>query len=101
MRPGLTYSWESCRLSRKIVVVRAHLKSASQGIRDWDTARVFIAKLHFSLLGMSSPMICPMIEVQAQLRSATQSRMMFWDFNVVNFGKLQLIVDVSFQARNA
>jgi hypothetical protein len=64
-------------------------------------ARVFMVKLHLSLLGMSWPMIWPMIEVQAQPRSAIQSRMTFLDFNEVNFGKLQLIVNVSFQVRHA
>jgi hypothetical protein len=59
-----------------------------------------MVKLHLSLLGMSWPMIWPMIEVQAQPRSAIQSRMTFLDFNEVNFGKLQLIVNVSFQVRH-
>jgi len=101
MRHGLTYSWQRCSLCSKMVVIWAHLNTASQGVGDWDTSQVFIAKLHLLLLGMSSPMICPMIEVQAQLRSAIQSRMMFLDFNEVNFGKLQLIVNVSFQVRHA
>jgi hypothetical protein len=60
-----------------------------------------MAKLHFSLLGMSRPMILSMIEVHAQLRSAIQCRMTFLDFNEVNFGKLRLIVNVSFQTRHA
>jgi len=59
-------------------------------------AWVFMAKLHLSLLGMS----WPLIEVQVQLRSAIQSRMMFLDFYEVNFGKLQLIINVSFQVRH-
>jgi len=63
-------------------------------------ARVFMAKLHLSLLGMFWPIIWPMIEVQAQLRSANQSRMMFLDFHEVNFGKLRLIMNVSFQVRH-
>jgi hypothetical protein len=60
-----------------------------------------MAKLHLWLLGMSWPMILPMIEVQAQLRSAIQSRMTFEEFNENNFGKLRLIVNVSFQVRHA
>jgi hypothetical protein len=64
-------------------------------------ARVFMVNLHLSLLGMSWPVIWPMIEIQAQLRSAIQSRMTFLDFNDINFGKLQLIVNVSFQVMNA
>jgi len=60
-------------------------------------ARVFMAKLCLSLLGMS----WPMIEVQAQLRSAMQSRMTFLDFYEVNFGKVQLIMKISFQVRHA
>jgi hypothetical protein len=51
-------------------------------------AKVIMTKLHLSQLGISWPMISPMIEVQAQLRTAIQSRMMFLDFNEVNFGKL-------------
>jgi hypothetical protein len=42
-----------------------------------------------------------MIEVQAKLRSAIQSRMTFLDLNEVNFGKLRLIGNVSFQVRHA
>jgi len=76
MRHGITYSWQSCSLCRNMVVVRAHLISASQSVGDWDTAQVFMAKLHLLLLGMS----WPMIEVQAQLRSAIQSQMTFLDF---------------------
>jgi len=53
LRHGLTYLWQSWSLCRKIIVVRAHLGSASQSVGDWDTARVFMAKLHLSLLGMS------------------------------------------------
>jgi hypothetical protein len=64
-------------------------------------ARVFMVKLHLLLLGMSWPMIWPMIEVQTQLRSAIQSRMTFLDFDEVNFGKLRLFVNVSFQVRHA
>jgi hypothetical protein len=60
-----------------------------------------MVKLFLSLLGMSWPMIWRMIEVKAQLRSAIQSRMTFFNFNEVNFGKLQLIVNVSFQVRHA
>jgi hypothetical protein len=60
-----------------------------------------MAKLHLSLLGTTWPMIWPMIEDQPQLRSAIQSRMTFLDFNEVNFGKLQLIVNVSFQVSHA
>jgi hypothetical protein len=47
-----------------------------------------MVNLILSLLGMSWRMTWRMIEVQAQLRSAIQSRMMFFDFNEVNFGKL-------------
>ena len=64
-------------------------------------ARLFMAKLHHLLLGMSWPISWPMIKVQAQLRSAILSRMTFLDFNEVNFGKLQLIGNVSFQVRHA
>jgi len=60
-------------------------------------ALVFMEKLHLSLLGMC----WPMIKVQAQLRSAIQSRMTFLDFYEVNFGKLRLIMNVSFQVRHA
>jgi hypothetical protein len=42
-----------------------------------------------------------MKEVQAQLRSAIQSRMTFWNTNEVNFYKLQLIVNVLFKVRYA
>jgi hypothetical protein len=42
-----------------------------------------------------------MIEVQEQLRSAIESRMMFLDLNEVNFGQLRHIVNVSFQFRHA
>ena len=96
MRHGRSYSWQSCSLCRNIIVFQAHLRSASQSVGDWDMAWVFMAKLHLSLLGMS----WPLIEVQVQLRSAIQSRMMFLDFYEVNFGKLQLIINVSFQVRH-
>jgi hypothetical protein len=79
----------------------AHPRLASLGVGVSDTAWVFMVKLHLSLMGMSWPMIWPMIEVQAQPRSAIQSRMTFLDFNEVNFGKLQLIVNVSIQVRHA
>jgi hypothetical protein len=81
--------------------IRAHLTLTSQCVGHWDTARVLIAKLHLSLLGMSWPMIWPMIKVQAQWRTAIQSRMTFLDFDDVNFSKLRLIVHVSFQVRHA
>jgi len=96
-RHGLTYSWQSCNLCRNIIVGRKHLRSESQSVGDWDMARVFMVKLHLLLLGMS----WPMIDVQAQLRSASQSRMMFLDFYEVKFGKLRLIMNVSFQVRHA
>jgi len=100
-RHELTYSWQHCSLGRTIIMVRAHLRSASQGVGDWDKAPVFMAKLHLSPLSMSWPIIWPMIEVQAQLRFAIQSRMTFLDFNEVNVGKLWLIVNVSFHVRHA
>ena len=92
---------KAAALCRNIIVVRAHLRSASESIGDWDTAHVFMVQLHLSLLGMSWPMIWPMIEVQVQLRSAIQSRMTYLDFYEVSFGKLQLIVNVSFQVTHA
>jgi len=97
LRPGLTYWWQHCSWCSNIIVVRTYLRSAFIGVVFWDTARVFMVMLHLSLLSMSWPKVWPMIEVQTQLRSAIQSRMTFLDFNEVNFGKLQLIVTVSFQ----
>jgi hypothetical protein len=64
-----------------------------------NTTREFMGKLHHSLLGMSWSKIWRMIEVLVKLRSAMQFRMMFLDFNEVNFGKLRLIVNVLFQVR--
>jgi len=43
----------------------------------------------------------PMMEVQAQLRSAIQSRKMLLDLYEANFDMLRLILDVSFQPRHA
>ena len=97
MRHGLTYLWQRCSLCRNIIVVRAHVGSASRSIGDQGTALVFMAKLHLSLLGMS----WPMIEVQAQLKLVIQCRMTFWDFYEVNFSKLRLIMNVSCQIRHA
>jgi len=97
MKHGWTYSGWRYSLRRNIIVVRTHLRSAFQCIRDWHTDRIFMAKLHLSLLGMS----WPMMEVQAELRSAIQSRMTFLDFYDINFGKLQLIMNVSLQVRHA
>jgi len=58
MRHGLTYSWQSRRVCKNIIVIWVHLRLVSQTIGDWDTARVFVAKLRFSLvLGMSWPLI--------------------------------------------
>jgi len=42
-----------------------------------------------------------MIQVQAQLRSATQSRITFLDFSEAKIDKLRLIIDVSVQQRHA
>jgi len=66
MRHWLTYLWQSRSFCRHFIEVLAHLWSASQRVRCWDTDGVFLAKLQLSLLGMS----WPMIEVQEQLRSA-------------------------------
>jgi len=55
-----------------------------------------MAKLHLSLPGVS----WPLIEVLAQLKSPIQSRKMFLDLYEANFGKLRLIMDVSFQPRH-
>jgi len=96
MRHGLTCLWLSCWMCRNIIVVRAHLKLVSQIVPDRDTAQVFMAKLHLCLLGM----LWPMIEVQAQLRSAIQSRMTLLGFNEVYFGKLWLIMNVWFEVRH-
>ena len=97
MRHGLTYSWQSSRLCRNIIVIWTQLGSQSQSVGDWDTVQVFMAKLHLWLIVMS----WPMIEVQAQLRSAIKSRMTFLDFYEVNIGKRLLIMKVSFQVRHA
>jgi len=89
----LTYLWQSRSVCRNIIVVQAQLWFASPTVRDWDTARVFMAKLQLSLVGLS----WPIIEVLAQLRSAIQSRMMCLDLSEADFDKLWLVMEVSFQ----
>jgi len=97
MRHGRTDFWQSCSLCRNTILVRAHLRSPSHSLGDWYMARVFMAKLHLSQLGMS----WPKIEVQAQLRSAIQSWMTFLNFYEVNFGMRWLIKNVAFQVWHA
>jgi hypothetical protein len=97
MRYELTDLWHSCRSGRNIIVIQEHLRSVSQIVRLWDTAWVFKVNLHLALFGMSSPMI----EVPEQERSAIQSRMTLLDFFDVNFGKLWIIINISFQVRHA
>jgi hypothetical protein len=97
IRRGVTDVWQSCRFRQNIILVQTHLRLASQCISDCDTTRVFMTKLCLSLCGMSSPMI----EVQAQLRSAILSRMTFFDFYEANVGKLQLSRNISFQVTHA
>jgi len=96
MNHELTYSWRSHSLCSNIVFVLAHLKCTLQSIGNWDTAWAFLAKLQLSLLVMSQPLI----EVQEQLKFAIRSRMTLLDFHEANFGKLRLIMNVSFQLRH-
>jgi len=77
-------------------VILDHVRLSSQGIGDRGMPWVFIAKLRLSLLGMS----WHIIQVQTQLGSAIQSRLTFWDFYEANFGKLRLIMNISFQVRH-
>ena len=101
MRHGLTNWRQHCSLFMNIMYVRAHLWSASQGVGVCDMAGVFMLKLHLLLPGMSWPILLPLIEVQAHLRSAIQSWMTFLDFNEVHFGQRRLIGNGSFQVRQA
>lgn len=97
MRKGLTYLGQSHRLCRNIRAIEVHVRSRSQRVGNWDAARVFMAKLQVSVLGMC----CPRIEVLTQLRYAIQSIMTFLDLYRPNFGELWLIINVSFQLRHA
>jgi len=88
----LTYSWQSHILYRQIIDVQVHLRSVFHSVGCWDTVQGFMANLKLSLVGMS----CHMIEVQALLQSAIQSRMTLLALNHANINKLRLIVVVSF-----
>jgi len=95
MRHVLTYSWQRHSICRHIIEVRAPLRSTFQGVGYWDTTWVFMAKLQLLLPGTSWPIIA----VQAQLRSAIQTRMRFRDVYEANFDKLWIIMDDSLQPR--
>jgi len=96
MNHELTYSWQWRSLCSNIMFVLAHLKSSSQNVGSWDTVRVFMAMLQLWVLGMSQSMI----EDQAQRKSAVWSRIMLLNCFEGNFGKLRLIINVSFQLRH-
>jgi hypothetical protein len=91
MGHGLTCLWQGCNMGRNIIVVRAHIKCASQWVGIWDTARLLLGILQLSLLVIS----WPMIEVQVQVISAIQRRMTFLNLYEANFGKLWLIMNVA------
>jgi len=57
LRLRLTYSWQIRSFCWHIIEVLAHLWSASQRVRSWDTARVFLAQMPPSLPGFSWLMI--------------------------------------------
>jgi hypothetical protein len=97
MRHGLTDSWQSHSLFKNIVAIQVHLRSASQTIGDCDAARVILVNLRRSQLGTS----WPMIEVQAKLRSAIESKMTVCISMWPTLARLWLIMNVSFQVRNA
>jgi len=97
MRHGLTYSWQSRSFCWHMIEVLAHLWSASQRVRIWDMARVFLAQMQLSLPGFS----WPQIKDYAELRSSILSRMSFLDMYEANIDKLRVIMDVSFWPRHA
>ena len=90
MSHRLTYSWQSHSFCWHIIEVWAHLWSAFQRFRSWETARVFFAQMPLLLLGLS----WPMSEDHSQLRSSILCRMSFLDMYEANFDKLWIIMDV-------
>jgi len=95
MRHRLTYSWQSRNFSWNIIEVLAHLWSASQRVRSWDTSWVFLAQMPVLLPGFS----WPMIKDHSQLQSSILSRMSFLDMYEANFDKLRVIIVVLIPAQ--
>ena len=97
IRHVLTHLLQSGSFCSHIIEVWSQLWSAFQSVGYWDMALVFKAKVQLSQPSIS----WLMIEVLAQLISAIQSRMRFFDLYEANFDKLRLMIDVWFQPRHA